>query len=121
MRKEMRARRSILCDALHRKLHALITAGDVEGTDACWTALQRWCNVSDAEYALASVRRARIKGRQGKALEGLLGMVGDKHDEAKHVATEARLRKELLGMYEANGWTHLAENERTGMVVRYPQ
>ena len=33
-RKEMRARRSILCDALHRS-STLITAGDVEGTDAC--------------------------------------------------------------------------------------
>jgi hypothetical protein len=116
----MRARRSILCDALHRKLHAMITSGDVEGTDACWTALQRWCNVSDAEYALVSMRRAQLKGQPGKALEGLLGMIGAKYDESKHLATEARLRKELLGMYEANGWTHLAENEKMGLVVRFP-
>ena len=39
---------------------------------------------------------------------------------ASRLATEVRLRKELLGMYEANGWTHLAENEKMGLVVRFP-
>ena len=77
-------------------------------------------NVGDAEYALATVRRAQLKGQPGKALEVLLGMVGAKHDESKHLATEARLRKELVSMYEANGWAHLAENEKMGLVVRFP-
>ena len=116
----MKSRRSILCDALHRKLHALISCGDVDGTDACWAALQRWCNVSDPEYALVAMRRARLKAQSGKALEGLLGMIGPKYDQGKHLATEARLRRELVRMYEANGWNHLAENEKTGMAVRFP-
>ena len=116
----MRARRSILCDALHRKLHALITSGDVKAVEECWSSLQKWCSTSDPEYALASLRRALLKGESGMALKLLLGMVGPNYNASKHLASEKRLRQELLRMYKANGWEHLAENEKMGVVVKFP-
>ena len=39
-----------------------------KAVDACWTALQRWADVSGTEYSLLSYRLARWKGRRGQAL-----------------------------------------------------
>ena len=114
----MRARRSILCDALHRKLHALITAGDVEGTDACWKSCNSGATLA-TQIGSGNCRGHSSRVSQARLSRSCSGWSGQS-TTSKHLATEARLRKELVSMYEANGWAHLAENEKMGLVVRFP-
>ena len=113
-------------------MHALLSYPKLDDTaskravEACWTALQRWADVSATEYSLLSYRLARWKGQRGKALKILIGMC-TKFDRksngvgaAMKVPDEKMLRAELAGMYSELGWEFLAENERMGAVKRFP-
>ncbi len=127
----MSARRAVLRDALCRKMHALLSASadDADAkkaVDACWTALQRWADVSGTEYSLLSYRLARWKGRRGQALKILVGMCTKFSAKANGVGAamkvpdEQMLRGELAALYGELGWDFLAENEKMGAVKRFP-
>ena len=109
----MVARRTILRDALKRKMHALLSTMSV-GKDKKvvtdhWEELQRWCDMKQCEFI--QYRFALWKSEIGLALKTLLGIV-DSYDAKKHLATESKLRQELLKMYESIGWELLVDNEK---------
>ena len=115
--------RSILRDALKRKMHALLSMSSVEQDKKLlnehWEEIQRWCDVKGMECEHVSYRYAVWKGETGASLKILLSMI-DKYDGKKHLATESVLRGELLALYEKIGWDHLVDNEKRWQQLHCP-
>ena len=123
IRKHMTTLRSILRDALKRKMHALLSMSSVEQDKKLlnehWEEIQRWCDVKGMECEHVSYRYAVWKGETGASLKILLSMI-DKYDGKKHLATESVLRGELLALYEKIGWDHLVDNEKRWQQLHCP-
>ena len=116
--------RTFLRDALKRKMHALLSVSDSQNDKkilkAHWDEMQKWCDVTKADYEYVGYRYALWKGETGAALKLLLSMIGS-YDSKKHIATEQLLRKELLNLYTKFDWDHLIDNEKRYQQLNYPK
>jgi predicted amino acid-binding ACT domain protein len=120
----MQSLRTILRDALTRKMHALLSTLSFDEqehaviVEAHYEEMQRWCNVEKDDYL--QYRLATWKKESGKALKTLL-TIAKEYDTKKHVVSERKVREELLKLYEEFGWDHLVDNEKRFIQMHYPR
>ena len=95
--------KGILVDALHRKLHAAITAVKPTVVDEAWKEMEKWVTKID-KYTILAYRREFQSGRYGFALKHLLVMLGDGKDGSGSYPKKSKVWKELIKLCKKLEW-----------------
>ena len=127
-RKKIERMRDDLVDALYRKGRALgymelpdVIAehpiADPEQHDrdfeANFAELRKWVDTTEKDYVLLHIRRERRHKRFGNALKLLNELIAKSPSNYWHF-------KKRRDIYEQLGWTHLHDNARRWLTIRFP-
>ena len=118
-REHREALKGILVDALHRKLHAAISAGNSSLVDETWKEMERWV-VKMSKYAVLNYRREVHSERYGHALKHLLAMLGGVKDSGGAFPSKFVLWKELSSICNKLGWKSWEDYARISLASRFP-
>jgi tripeptidyl-peptidase-2 len=99
--------------ALLARATALETRGEDESFERAFTELTSWADESQEGYRELLVARESRRGRHGRALEVVDGLIADAPAERDRRERRIELLREL-------GWDHLADEEERWLAVRFP-